>query len=396
MANLKKLFTCSSLINNDNPIYVTIFICVLSWVVSGLCVEDRVYNIHEYFIVGFCLFLNHLVLFLFYFVLKEYNEILESTTYYIIVFAYTVFQLIFLNIPYIIINSVPLSIIPRFLLLLETTRLSMKLHSFSKHVTTKSSTNDYKFPSFKNFLYFLIAPILIYRDNFPVSNRKIRIGFIITKSSEIVIGYFLYKRIFEYSIVNTFSSYGTVQFNVYKFLLDILYMVFPTMIGFFTGFYIMFHSWLNITSEILRFDHRDFYSDWWNSLTFSEFYRKWNIPVQNWLYENIYYDCKQNLFSRDKKGKLYSIGMVFVVSVLCHEQIITLALGFFSPIMLLFFGIIGAPISILLKKSYINHSIIICLIIGMSIMLSLYSAEYFVRQNCQNLSKGYFNIIKNC
>jgi sterol O-acyltransferase len=56
------------------------------------------------------------------------------------------------------------------------------------------------------------------------------------------------------------------------------------------GFYMLLHSWFNFWAEILRFPDRLFYEDWWNSLEFGTYYRKWNIVVHEWLYYYIYLD----------------------------------------------------------------------------------------------------------
>jgi len=42
------------------------------------------------------------------------------------------------------------------------------------------------------------------------------------------------------------------------------------------GFYNLFHLWLNILSEVLRFGDRTFYKDWWNCTNFKEYWSLWN------------------------------------------------------------------------------------------------------------------------
>ncbi|KAH0629039.1 hypothetical protein JD844_010793 [Phrynosoma platyrhinos] len=63
------------------------------------------------------------------------------------------------------------------------------------------------------------------------------------------------------------------------------------------GIYVMlmicfsfFHCWLNAFAEMLRFADRTFYKDWWNSTSYSVFYRTWNVVVHDWLYYYIYQD----------------------------------------------------------------------------------------------------------
>ena len=57
---------------------------------------------------------------------------------------------------------------------------------------------------------------------------------------------------------------------------------------FFTGFFAILHSWLNAFAEMLRFADRLFYKDWWNSSSFANYYRTWNVVVHDWLYSYVY------------------------------------------------------------------------------------------------------------
>jgi diacylglycerol O-acyltransferase-1 len=46
-------------------------------------------------------------------------------------------------------------------------------------------------------------------------------------------------------------------------------------------FYSVFHSYLNLCGELLRFGDRLFYRDWWNAQTLDVYWRNWNLPVHN-------------------------------------------------------------------------------------------------------------------
>ena len=53
----------------------------------------------------------------------------------------------------------------------------------------------------------------------------------------------------------------------------------PNMYAWLCMFYCLFHLWLNILAELLRFGDREFYKDWWNASTVGEYWRLWNMPV---------------------------------------------------------------------------------------------------------------------
>lgn len=56
-----------------------------------------------------------------------------------------------------------------------------------------------------------------------------------------------------------------------------------------TGFYCVFHLWLNILAEVLHFGDREFYKDWWNASTVGEYWKLWNMPVHKWLLRHVYF-----------------------------------------------------------------------------------------------------------
>lgn len=102
------------------------------------------------------------------------------------------------------------------------------------------------------------------------------------------------------------------------------------------GFFGFLHSWLNLWAEITRFPDRCFYADWWNSIEFGSYYRKWNIIVHDWLYYFIYIDtCR---FSKcSARNAFWPKLLTFLISAVIHEVIITYALGFFYPILFILF-----------------------------------------------------------
>lgn len=102
------------------------------------------------------------------------------------------------------------------------------------------------------------------------------------------------------------------------------------------GFFGFLHSWLNLWAEITRFPDRCFYSDWWNSIEFGSYYRKWNIIVHDWLYYFIYVDTCRFLKCGVKQTFVPKF-LTFIISAVIHEVIITYALGFFYPILFILF-----------------------------------------------------------
>ena len=76
----------------------------------------------------------------------------------------------------------------------------------------------------------------------------------------------------------------------------------PNHIIWLLGGYLLFHSCLNISGELLFFADRDFYHDWWNSPNFSKFWQDWNLPVHRWFLRHIYKPLLAAGFSGEKKN----------------------------------------------------------------------------------------------
>ncbi|KAI5109090.1 kinesin heavy chain isoform X2 [Silurus meridionalis] len=106
------------------------------------------------------------------------------------------------------------------------------------------------------------------------------------------------------------------------------------------GFFAFLHCWLNAFAEMLRFADRMFYKDWWNSTSFANYYRTWNIVVHDWLY---YYAYRDFLWLSGHRLRSLATLSVFAVSAFVHEYAFTMGFGFFYPVMFCLFAIIGGP-----------------------------------------------------
>ncbi len=123
----------------------------------------------------------------------------------------------------------------------------------------------------------------------------------------------------------------------------------PSVLFLIMGFFGFLHSWLNLWSEITRFPDRGFYSDWWNSVEFGSYYRKWNIVVHDWLYYYVYLDLYRFFSSLQKKKVVVQI-LTFIISAIIHEVIIYYSIGFFYPILFILFA--GPGKTIFIQESF--------------------------------------------
>jgi len=102
----------------------------------------------------------------------------------------------------------------------------------------------------------------------------------------------------------------------------ILKLSIPNLYIWLLMFYSVFHCWLNILAEVLRFGDREFYKDWWNSTTLDEYWRTWNLPVHYWLMRHLYFPLRRAGCTRYQSAALIfclsGIGHEIVVSIPCH------------------------------------------------------------------------------
>ncbi|XP_030373494.1 sterol O-acyltransferase 1 [Scaptodrosophila lebanonensis] len=287
-------------------------------------------------------------------------------------------------------------------LLLESTRLLMKMHAFVRYNAERVIVGKLKtdgksvgrpfLPSLGCYVYFLFAPTLIYRDNYPRTSH-IRWPFAISRLLEVVAIAFLYAFIHERHISEHFADYGREPLNTPQLIVKLFGMILPSMVIFLCGFYLILHSWLNFTSELLRFGDRMFYKDWWTSHTYDAYYRNWNVVVHDWLYEYVYRDVYTHVFKGSKVGASLT---VFMISAMVHEQVLGFALRMFFPVMFVLFGVVGVTLVFLMRRApkiLGNIFLWFSLISGNGMLISLYAMEYYARQNCELKIEGWTDYV---
>ncbi|VEL40460.1 unnamed protein product, partial [Protopolystoma xenopodis] len=237
------------------------------------------------------------------------------------------------------------------------------------------------------YLYFLLAPTLIYRTSYP-NTPRVNWHLVLLHLAQ---------------CVAFFAS------------------IFSTVIGSVAIVTLLFfghlHAWQNAFAEMTRFADRGFYSAWWTSSNYRQFFRTWNILVQDWLYTYVFNDVRALLASRlglrspgvwkpdwlytyvfnDVRALLASrlglrspgvwkpvcTGCVFLLSALWHEYILAVALGFVYPVMLVFFGFFGFLLYFVPTNANLgNVHLLTSFFLGNALLLSLYTMEWYARRNC--------------
>ncbi|KAK4475771.1 hypothetical protein MN116_001030 [Schistosoma mekongi] len=246
-----------------------------------------------------------------------------------------------------------------------------------------------EFPNFSRYLYFLFAPTLVYRENYP-RTHCIRWYFVFSNFLQVIVCFIFSYYIFMRFCFIPFSQLGKLRkFSFKKYILTSTACTLPGGLLMLIAFYSFLHSWLNAFAEMLRFGDRLFYKDWWNATTFSVWYRTWNVIVHDWLYTYIYRDI-QSLIG--KQSRTIAATVVFWLSAGVHEYILMMSLRYCLPVLFLFFSI-GGYVLFFVQGSGRgwNVAIWISLFVGWGQMICLYSMEWYARKHCPPVLDGYLN-----
>ncbi|KAI4884898.1 hypothetical protein NFI96_031679, partial [Prochilodus magdalenae] len=276
----------------------------------------------------------------------------------------------------------------RFIVILEQIRFLMKSYSFIRETVvavlgSKTVKGEAcRFPTLSSYLYFLFCPTLIYRESYP-RNPYIRWNYVWRNFAKILGSLFYLYFILVRLCIPVLMNESNRPFSARTLILAMFSATLPGMLMLLLGFFAFLHCWLNAFAEMLRFADRMFYKDWWNSTSFANYYRTWNIVVHDWLY---YYAYRDFLWLSGHRFRSVATLSVFAVSAVVHEYAFTMGFGFFYPVMFCLFAVIGGVFNFTLndKRKSPAWNIIMwtCLFIGQGVQVCLYCLEWYAQVHC--------------
>ncbi|MBN3321176.1 SOAT1 acyltransferase, partial [Atractosteus spatula] len=279
-------------------------------------------------------------------------------------------------------------------------RLIMKAHSFIREnvprvlSSTREKNNSMSTPQVSQYLYFLFAPTLIYRDSYP-RNPSIRWGYVATKFLQVLGCLFYAYYVFVRLCIPQFRNISLQPFKLRVMVLCVFNSILPGVLVLFLAFFAFLHCWLNAFAEMLRFADRMFYKDWWNSTSFANYYRTWNVVVHDWLY---YYAYRDFLWMLGKRFRAAAMLSVFTVSAVVHEYALAICFGFFYPVLFCLFMCFGMLFNFILhdrRKGPIWNVIMwTSLFLGQGVLLCLYSQEWYAQRYCPVQNPTFLELLK--
>ncbi|OQV18680.1 Sterol O-acyltransferase 1 [Hypsibius exemplaris] len=229
--------------------------------------------------------------------------------------CYVLYQIGFALIPFWFVNYFDLPPASTSIIVAEQVRFIMKSHAFVRENITvimrSTAAHEHAvLPKFSNYVYFQFVPTLVYRDNYP-RNKEIRWHFVLMNFAHVAAGISYTYYIFVRFCMPVFRNFNHEHVNLKTFVKSIFDCILPGSLNLLVVFYALLHAWMNAFAEMLRFADRMFYRDWWNSTTFGQYYRTWNVVVHDWLYTYIYSDMYQLCGSRFRESLCF---VTFVLS----------------------------------------------------------------------------------
>lgn len=294
----------------------------------------------------------------------------------------------------------------------EQCRMSMKMHAYMRekvmwyqhngeHSCKPQSSSympilglaipepSYFWKEVEKYFYFLFAPTLIYRDEYPRTTRTrwVLVFFYMLQAVGIIYYAFLIFR----ELLPEFRNTAGQPASANEIIRHGFSCMGPAMTCMFFTHFLVLHLVQNLFAELTRFADRKFYGDWWNSRTYAVFYRKWNGVVHDFIHSYIYSDLVQFC----KVSRLTALLSAFIISAIIHEYLICIAMGFFLPILgVLFTG--PGLIFILLTKNATGRAwnifMWITLSTGNAMLMVLYVREFFARASDTTVYENDFFI----
>lgn len=234
--------------------------------------------------------------------------------------------------------------------------------------------------------YFMMVPSLCYELNFPRTTR-IRKSFLIKRILEVLIGLQVVFGLFQQwiipSVKNSLETFSKME--VMAASERLLKLAVPNHLLWLIFFYLLFHSFLNITGEILKFADRNFYGDWWNATNVEDFWRYWNLPIHRWAVRHLYLPMAR------RWGRFVAALSVFLLSAFFHEYLVSVPLRMvkwwsFSGMML---QIPLAPLTKLVERKcgprFGNALMWMSLILGQPLCIMMYYHDYAITNFSEDL-----------
>ncbi|EFQ34062.1 MBOAT family protein [Colletotrichum graminicola M1.001] len=177
--------------------------------------------------------------------------------------------------------------------------------------------------SLKNHYEYIVLPTLVYELEYPRSD-SIDWFYVAEKTAAmfgIIFVMIMVSQAFIYPVVmQTLAMKETgmpLSERVRYFPWFLSDLVFPFLMEYLMGWYLIWEAILNILAEVTYFADRSFYDAWWNSVSWDQFARDWNRPVHIFLLRHVYHSSISSM----KVNRHTATLITFFLSACVHELV---------------------------------------------------------------------------
>ena len=216
----------------------------------------------------------------------------------------------------------------RAIFLLHSLSVFMKVYAFLYHHRKQTVPIKLFIVKFKHLFYFVFAPTMLYSESYPKTDR-IKKSIVLERLAGIVLCFISMYIVVEEYILPAVRNLSHIKAsnNFSEYLIGAAYayskLLLPCNAYFLLGFFFVFEYWCNLFAELTCFADRQFYTDWWNGISFYDFSTRWNIPVHKFLQRYIY----RHLIDEAKYSKSSAMTITFLYSSVFHELVMFVMMG---------------------------------------------------------------------
>lgn len=201
-----------------------------------------------------------------------------------------------------------------------------EIDALTEELQGKAASTDLSYPNnltVKNHYEWIVFPTLVYELEYPRAEtinwryvfEKVAATFGVIFVMIMTSQAFIYPVVMKTVVMKEAGMSLGERFKEFPWLLADL--IFPFMMEYLLSWYVIWEAILNVLGEVTRFADREFYSDWWNSVSWDQFARDWNRPVHNFLLRHVYHSS----ISAMKVNKHTATLITFFLSACVHELV---------------------------------------------------------------------------
>jgi hypothetical protein len=203
-------------------------------------------------------------------------------------------------------------------------------------IVLKNKDSPTKMISIHHSLYYLFIPTFNFQLRY-AKKAKINKFLLLKRIIETICLWFSFFSMVAYFVVPMIEESDSIfikETTIFEKFTYFIRLSLTCTFSWILMFVAVFYGYCEAISELFKLADRRFYLDWWNSLNISQYWRLWNLPIHNFFLCHV-------------SNPLTSLGLnrhiintlVFVMSAIFHEYLISLALKRFYTWTLITFSL---------------------------------------------------------